>query len=76
MRPVQLTLRYYRSLPEQVKETKRKLLDFLIQPRREGKVVASFTGLASGVIQLGLEDSARRDAENMVFTATQTSWAS
>src|SRR5690606_6235767 len=42
------TLDYYRSFDEQVKETKRKLLDFLIQARREGKTVVGYGAPGKG----------------------------
>jgi hypothetical protein len=42
------TLAYYAAFDEQVKETKRKLLDFLIQARREGKTVAGYGAPGKG----------------------------
>jgi len=42
------TLDYYRDFEERVKETKRKLLSFLIQARREGKSVAGYGAPGKG----------------------------
>ncbi|MBD2163118.1 methyltransferase domain-containing protein [Calothrix membranacea FACHB-236] len=41
-------LEYYFSFGEQVKETKRKLLDFLIQAKREGKSIAGYGAPGKG----------------------------
>jgi len=41
-------LEYYSSFAEQVKETKRKLLDFLIQARQEGKTIAGYGAPGKG----------------------------
>lgn len=41
-------LEYYRAFEEQVKETKRKLLEFLIQARRAGKSVAGYGAPGKG----------------------------
>jgi hypothetical protein len=41
-------LAYYAAFAEQVKETKRKLLDFLIQARRAGKTVAGYGAPGKG----------------------------
>lgn len=38
----------YRSFGEKVKETKRKILDFLVQAKREGKTVAGYGAPAKG----------------------------
>jgi hypothetical protein len=43
-----LTLEYYRSYDEQVKETKRKLLEFLIAARRSGKTVVGYGAPGKG----------------------------
>jgi C-methyltransferase-like protein/putative zinc binding protein/methyltransferase family protein len=43
-----LGLDYYRSFAEQVKETKRKLVDFLIRTRREGKTVVGYGAPGKG----------------------------
>src|SRR5690606_32466022 len=43
-----LGLDYYRSFGERVKETKRQLLDFLIQARREGKTVVGYGAPGKG----------------------------
>lgn len=43
-----LGLEYYRSFAEQVKETKRKLLEFLIGARRDGKVVVGYGAPGKG----------------------------
>ncbi|MGH7471454.1 MAG: methyltransferase domain-containing protein [Longimicrobiales bacterium] len=43
-----LGLDYYRSFAEQVRETKRKLLEFLIRARREGKVVVGYGAPGKG----------------------------
>jgi len=42
------TLTYYASFDEQVKETKRKLLEFLIRARREGKTVVGYGAPGKG----------------------------
>jgi len=42
------TLAYYAAFDEQVKETKRKLLDFLIAARREGKTVVGYGAPGKG----------------------------
>jgi SAM-dependent methyltransferase len=42
------TLDYYASFTERVRETKRKLLDFLIEARRAGKTVAGYGAPAKG----------------------------
>jgi hypothetical protein len=42
------SLSYYRSFGEQVKETKRKILGFLIDARREGKTVAGYGAPGKG----------------------------
>lgn len=42
------TLGYYASFDEQVKETKRKLLDFLIRARRDGKSVVGYGAPGKG----------------------------
>ncbi|HSM61659.1 MAG TPA: class I SAM-dependent methyltransferase [Longimicrobiales bacterium] len=42
------TLAYYASFDERVKETKRKLLDFLIRARREGRSVAGYGAPGKG----------------------------
>ena len=42
------TMERYRSFGEQVKETKRKLLDFLIRVKREGKTVAGYGAPGKG----------------------------
>jgi SAM-dependent methyltransferase len=42
------TLEYYSLFEEKVKETKRKLLDFLIQAKREGKTVAGYGAPGKG----------------------------
>ena len=42
------SLAYYASFGEQVRETKRKLLDFLIAARREGKSVAGYGAPGKG----------------------------
>lgn len=41
-------MEYYRNFNEQVKETKRKLLSFLIQARREGKSVVGYGAPGKG----------------------------
>lgn len=43
-----LDLAYYRSFSERVMETKRKLLDFLIQARRNGKTVVGYGAPGKG----------------------------
>ncbi len=43
-----LNLKTYEAFSEQVKETKRKLLDFLIKAKREGKHVAAYGAPAKG----------------------------
>ena len=43
-----LSLDYYRSFAERVKETKRALLDFLIQVRRQGKTVVGYGAPGKG----------------------------
>jgi 2-polyprenyl-3-methyl-5-hydroxy-6-metoxy-1,4-benzoquinol methylase len=45
-------LETYLSFTEQVKETKRKLLEFLIRAKREGKSVAGYGAAAKGVTLL------------------------
>jgi len=42
------TLTYYRTFAEQVKETKRKLLHFLIEARSQGKTVAGYGAPGKG----------------------------
>lgn len=42
------TLEFYASFEEQVKETKRKLLDFLIEKKREGKTVVGYGAPGKG----------------------------
>lgn len=42
------TMAYYAAFEEQVKETKRKLLDFLIRARREGKTIAGYGAPGKG----------------------------
>jgi C-methyltransferase-like protein/putative zinc binding protein/methyltransferase family protein len=42
------TLEYYRTFAERVKETKRKLLEFLIQAKREGKRVVGYGAPGKG----------------------------
>ena len=42
------SLDYYRSFEEQVKETKRKLLDFFIQAKRAGKSIAGYGAPGKG----------------------------
>lgn len=42
------TIGYYRAFDEQVKETKRKLLEFLIQAKRAGKSVAGYGAPGKG----------------------------
>ena len=42
------TLAYYRTFGEQVKETKRKLLHFLIEARSQGKTVAGYGAPGKG----------------------------
>lgn len=42
------TMGYYETFYEQVKETKRKLLDFLIQAKREGKSIAGYGAPGKG----------------------------
>lgn len=42
------TLRLYRSFSERVRETKRKLLDFLIAAKRDGKSIAGYGAAAKG----------------------------
>ncbi|MCG6190232.1 class I SAM-dependent methyltransferase [Maribellus maritimus] len=42
------TLEYYSLFEERVKETKRKLLDFLIEVKREGKTVAGYGAPGKG----------------------------
>jgi len=42
------TLAYYRDFDERVKETKRKLLEFLIRARREGKTVVGYGAPGKG----------------------------
>lgn len=42
------TLAYYRTFSEQVKETKRKLLHFLIEARSQGKTVAGYGAPGKG----------------------------
>lgn len=42
------TLAYYRTFGEQVKETKRKLLNFLIEARSQGKTVAGYGAPGKG----------------------------
>ena len=42
------TLERYASFTEQVKETKRKLLDFLISAKRQGKSVAGYGAPGKG----------------------------
>jgi 2-polyprenyl-3-methyl-5-hydroxy-6-metoxy-1,4-benzoquinol methylase len=42
------TMQYYGSFCEQVKETKRKLLDFLITAKREGKSIAAYGAPGKG----------------------------
>ncbi len=39
---------YYRAFGEQIRETKRKLLEFLIAARREGKAIAGYGAPAKG----------------------------
>lgn len=41
-------LRYYFTFAERVKETKRKLLEFLIQAKREGKTIAGYGAPGKG----------------------------
>lgn len=41
-------MNYYQSFGEQVKETKRNILDFLIQAKREGKSIAGYGAPAKG----------------------------
>jgi len=43
-----LNVKTYEAFSEQVKETKRKLLDFLIKAKREGKSVAAYGAPAKG----------------------------
>ena len=43
-----LTLEYYSTFEEKVKETKRKLLEFLIRVRREGKTVVGYGAPGKG----------------------------
>ncbi|HZM53213.1 MAG TPA: class I SAM-dependent methyltransferase [Vicinamibacteria bacterium] len=43
-----LSLEAYESFGEQVKETKRKLLDFLIRAKREGKTIAGYGAPGKG----------------------------
>src|SRR4029078_2017983 len=45
-------LETYLSSAERVKETKRKLLDFLIRAKREGKSIAAYGAAAKGVTLL------------------------
>lgn len=42
------TLAYYESFDEQVKDTKRKLLDFLIRARRDGRTVVGYGAPGKG----------------------------
>jgi hypothetical protein len=42
------SLEYYRDFAEQVKETKRKLLEFLIHAKREGKTIAGYGAPGKG----------------------------
>jgi hypothetical protein len=41
-------MEYYAAFGEQVRETKRKLLDFLIQAKREGKSIAGYGAPGKG----------------------------
>lgn len=43
-----LTLRYYKDFEEKVKETKRKILSFLIRAKREGKTIAGYGAPGKG----------------------------
>jgi len=43
-----LTLQYYKNFDENVKETKRKILDFLIQAKREGRTVIGYGAPGKG----------------------------
>jgi len=42
-------LKYYETFSEKVKETKRKLLEFLIKAKREGKTVAGYVPREKGI---------------------------
>jgi len=43
-----LTLQFYKNFEEKVKETKRKILDFLIQAKREGRTIIGYGAPGKG----------------------------